>query len=311
MEKDIPNVAPNGPPGIKKHKSAKQAANGKSKVSAHGSKTTMVPNGPPVSPKYKTRLVFKGDAVKKEPRMPTMVTILEDFTGEEMDTGAPSAGSSNDHEKKFNLSARALQEAYTKAYAKVQSEKPQPLYADVVVKIPPCLGETFAAKRLVKRIMENDWVKVFPSEIPAAWQVPATNTYLFSIQNVMKIKKGEEGDHRRQCIVCAEATNKRCMCLQYHFCSEKCLKEAWGVHKIDCKSGAKPKIESAAVLTVPEFGAFMHYQAWLNNISSVDCVGIMVEPRDAWVMTYGLQAMERTCMSLAMLGRPHPIFSHI
>ena len=162
---NIPKVAPNGPPKSKKHKSAKEATDVKLTVSAPGLKNTVVPNGPPEDQNYKTKVVLKGNLTK--------TGLTEESIFEAWNTGASTAGSSNDYEtaqrqgyidpgtnKKLTLNHHALHKAYQEAYEKVQSEKPPPSYHDVKMKAPPCLGRTIAAVKLCERVLNKSWVKV-------------------------------------------------------------------------------------------------------------------------------------------------------
>ena len=333
MEKDIPNVVtqvpqPGSAPGLKKTvvskeplkskkcKSADAATCVKLTVSAPGLKNTVVPKGPLEDQKYKSRFVLKDNHVHIET---SGESILE-----ATDAGSTTAGSSTDHvpmlrqeymdpgiQKRLTLNCHALHKAYQEAYIKTQSEQKQSAFHEIRMQVPPCLGQTVAAERICSRVMLKDWVVITTAEIPEEWRAPVGDSYLLAVQNIMGIKKGSEGEFRRLCVVCATDTDQRCLCLTHHFCSMQCLKHAWPAHKNECRTGTKPKMQASAVVTLPEYSVCIAYQKWLNTQSSEDCVGIIVEDRNDWVKTYGSEAMYRTCLSLALKGKPSPIFTRI
>lgn len=153
------------------------------------------------------------------------------------------------------------------------------------------------------------WELITMEEIPDEWLTPVDNSFLLSVQHMIGIKKGGGGS--RLCIVCALKTESRCLCLAFHFCSMECLRYAWPIHKVDCKTGPKPKISANVVITLPEFEVCIAYQQWLCTQLSENLIGVLIENRARWITTYGEDAMKRTCLSLALRGKPAPIFTRI
>ena len=171
----------------------------------------------------------------------------------------------------------------------------------VTVNVPPCIYGTPMEALLVARLLGDKWEFNLLSEIDARWSAPLPKAKLCKMERQL----GRRSEPVRKCWICEAPTHSKCnRCLEVYYCSEKCQKQHWEIHRAECKD-PPPVITQHVSIAVPEYQCFFQYQeAVYAAADSSTRVGIMVMSRANFDDAYGYRNHVRTIVNLAVFGKP-------
>ena len=118
-------------------------------------------------------------------------------------------------------------------------------------------------------------------------------SYVQAVERKMGIAVAPE----RVCVLCGTPTKKKC-------CSSTCQNWDWSIHKETCFP-PEPHFKHYESLALPDYSCFRQYQRWAmrQDNPGVD-IGYSLVSREDYIDQFGAKELERTCLTLAMTGRP-------
>ena len=126
----------------------------------------------------------------------------------------------------------------------------------VTVAVPPCIYGTPMAAALVARLLDDKWEFHLNSDIDASWSVPLPKAKISKMERQL----GKRSEPVRKCWICEAPARSKCQrCLEAYYCSEKCQKQHWKIHRAKCKD-PPPAIKQYVCIAVPDYQCFFQYQ---------------------------------------------------
>ena len=190
--------------------------------------------------------------------------------------------------------------------------------ADMPIPIPPEIFGTPAAKLLFDRLLRCDWTIAPTVAFPEDWQTameqpPSDARTLQQVHKMLKIPRAGPHPQRRICDHCQahipdDQAAKCSICFNARYCSEACQKEHWRPHHKKTCTPPEPKVEQHVALVVPDYHCMWKYHHWFIHHPGSDTLGytVMINNKQDFEKEYGHDAIERTVLKLALMGRPHP-----
>ena len=189
--------------------------------------------------------------------------------------------------------------------------------------IPDDLRGTPIGSLLMDRMLTNSWVHLKLSDVPHDWLKSASpdECTMFEYQKFMGLKRTDTPS-KRVCAYCGATEPEsgtedvptkleQCSgCLSTYYCGSVCQTRHWRTHK-RASTPPQPRIDTSIALTMPDLEPCWRYLAWWKESHDPDKLlcGLMIEPIDMWTSNYGAGAIQRCLLSLAVHGRPLPMFA--
>ena len=176
------------------------------------------------------------------------------------------------------------------------------------IDIPPCIANSAVGERLAARIMADTWVFLRGSEVADEWKQESPTNHKLKHER----RLGERARPLRICYVCAKKGHKKCSrCLQVYYCSAMCQQLHWERHSTECKP-AESSLREYLAIAVPDYRCFWQYQnslclfqeSLIKDKPRCDVVNVCIISREQFDSMYGASATLRTCVNLAVNGRP-------
>ena len=170
------------------------------------------------------------------------------------------------------------------------------------VPVPDFLVDTPVGGELVRRIVSNDF-KLWPSsDIDGEWLKPVPLSGLIKVER--RLGRGLSAEDRI-CVGCGEPTRSKCStCLRAHYCSSLCQRTDWRRHREICRI-AEPIVSQKLAVAMPDYQCFWTYQDWLaKQCTNEERLGTVILSREYFIDMFGEDHAKRTCVTLALSGRP-------
>ena len=171
-----------------------------------------------------------------------------------------------------------------------------------IVAVPPCLVDTTCGWQLVNRTLTQDFKVWTLAAVSEEWQKPMPLNGLLKIERKLGLQPPAE---ERVCVRCKTGSSLKCsVCLRTHYCSFSCQKDDWPSHRSTC-SKPELRITSSLAVAMPDYQCFFTYQNWVPITPKKDSnLSVVVLARKTFIDMFGTDNEQRTCLSLAIFGRP-------
>ena len=165
--------------------------------------------------------------------------------------------------------------------------------------VPPCLAGTPAGTLLAERMLAKDFKIITDEDIGEHLLKAMPPGQFHKMEQRLGLREAPE----KVCSLCnAPRARSKCTgCLRVYYCSVTCQTNHWKEHKPKCRAPQRIASEHNCV-AVPDYQCFHEYTTFYSGVACT--VGIMILNRDTFEAEFGDTALYRTCLSLALDGKP-------
>ena len=177
------------------------------------------------------------------------------------------------------------------------------------LKVPVFLQDTPLGRKLMHRMLDNDWTQLTPTDLEQALE-PLSQWCLMKEERRMGIREPKSDT----CASCGELRAKyKCTnCWLTYYCNEDCQRDHWREHKLDCVAPTC-QVEQRDAVAVPDYQCFNLYRRHACQASEDvhDRPHVAVLSEEQFIRDYGAEVLTRTCLTLAATGKPYLVFMKI
>ena len=173
-------------------------------------------------------------------------------------------------------------------------------------RLPRCLATSPLGEKLIARMVEADWKMVTPDDVPPI--EPLSTHSLMQEERRLGLRSPKSAN----CGMCRQpATKYKCTgCWLVYYCDGSCQRLHWRQHKMECVPPTC-QVEERDAIAVPDYHCFQLYRKHVSAAEDYEYgwPHIVVLPEDQFIEKFGSKELQRTCLMLAIEGRPSLVFA--